>query len=191
MKNLNKMDASKWETVAQVGARNPHRDRWTELRIYFTPDLPQPFVSETLGQTVVPGEELRIRRQPSDTLTEAFKAFEAGSNLTEELRPLAQRWQVRNEKRVAQYSIDRSAKRGFNGQTFAETLDWLYPDLTKYPQRHALLAMEKDFGIPLRTGQQLAKDERDGKGRNAYITAFIKALRWFDRDAWNASREAL
>lgn len=185
---INDIDARNWEIVAQVGHDVTNRARWTELRIYFTPDRAMPFVAETLGCTTVAGEVDRVRRREYPSVDKALKLFDKDSNLTDQITSLAQRWLVHNEKRVAAYYDRKVASKSFGGDTFTAALSWLYPDVSG-PDRPRLLALEKDFGIPLRTGQHLLKIDKAGEEMPAQMGAFLRALRYFNRDAWQRQKE--
>lgn len=75
-----------------TGARDAAgMSRWTELRIFHRPGDRRPFVAETLGRTVVPGEETRRRVRVTRTLDQAVATFES-SRLTDVLAERAQDW---------------------------------------------------------------------------------------------------
>lgn len=184
---LTEMDASQWELVAEAGQRKSGT-RWTELRIYFTPHLDYPFVAETLGRTCFEGESDRCRRREAASITRALAAFDRDSSLTDRITSLAHRWQARHEDRIAGFHQKRASRTAFLGKGFAEALSWLYADVAG-PDRQKLLALESDFGIPLRTGQHLLKLDKAGEAMPAQFEAFLRALRWFNRDAWLRQKE--
>ena len=184
---LNEMDASGWEVVAEAGQRKSGI-RWTELRIYFTPDMDYPFVAETLGRTTQIGEANRCRRRAVASVDRAINEFDRDSSLTDRIISIAHKWQARNEDRVAKFFHKLKAGKGFTGTSFADALLWLYPDVAG-PDRPRLIALEQDFGIPLRTGQNLLKGDKAGEEMPAQMGAFLRALRWFNRDVWQRQKE--
>jgi hypothetical protein len=82
------------ELIASVSSHEPGRDRWTELKVWYCrtpPSKGRPWLAESIGRSVVPGETDRIRRLNVGSLERALKLF-TDSDLGVIVSELAREW---------------------------------------------------------------------------------------------------
>lgn len=86
--------------VAKASGQKPDDKRWTELTLYKAPadqtisGMAGPFVAEIVGETLIEGEERRVKRGAFRSLAKAlnWSAFDNRSALYSELRTKALDW---------------------------------------------------------------------------------------------------
>ena len=177
----------------------PGRNRWTELAVYSLPDASgRAFLSEITGRSSLPGEATRRKRVYVGTIERALEFFDDDSDLAESVRISARDWHDRNADRVkadvlAQREAERASREarkppaaGYQGTTLLQLVSWLYGDA----QAGKAARLAEDFGVPRRTVAHALDQEQAGEGLTGWAKAFVSAMRWFDRDGWQAAREA-
>ena len=183
--HLTDADFATMTQIARVTSRESGAARWTELAIYHRPGANRPFVAVTEGHSVVAGETLRRQYAAMGTLDRAMNWFD-GSALRDRLAAAVDAWQRRAGTGPTRVGSAPAARPAF--ATLTEALAWLYPgDLS---ERNRALALERDFGMPERTTRATLAIEAGRANGNvgAWVPMLLAALRYFDREAWEAGR---
>lgn len=176
--------------IASVSSRPTDPDEWdqtrayTQLSLWWIEDENRPFIAVVEGLTgPAAGEHMvdRFRAVAKGTLDAALGWFDP-SNLRDELADAIpdyaeERFPDANVIRVARA---REARRFYEGpDNMRDVAIWLYGD--EEGNTSALASgLERDFGVPFRTGfNALQGGNLPGWGK-----AFIRAMRFFDRKAF-------
>ncbi len=185
------------ELIAEVNSRNPGKDVWTALSIWYRRGHDRPFVAVIEGCV---SEEMQTRSRAA--MVPRFKAFAVGSlsraqdmfdpsTLRQSLickvpEDAHARFPDSNTVRM-QEADERRASRGYMGKVnLGDALEWLYPNPTSV--NAVADRFETDFGIGSRTTRGILAKERDGEAAPTWVEAFVTALRYFDRKAWDMSK---
>ena len=169
-------DLTRMKEIARVSSRAPGEPRWTELAVFHDPGANRPWVAVAEGHSTMPGERLKRTSIAAGTLDRALSWFSAGE-MADSLIHI-----VRLEVAAQQ------PRQAF--ETLSDALAWLYPgDLS---DRARALAFERDFGMPERTTRNAMSIEagRTEGQLGPWVRALLAALRYFDREAWEAGRDA-
>lgn len=193
-----RLDLAGGETVAMVSTRREGAPRWSELEVWFLPDVSgRCFVAESRGCSSIPGEVTKRQRIYVGTLDRALRMFDE-SDAGENVRLMAEDWLERNPGRVAEalkalrrFRGAPGGAQGYDGAGgLSGALAWLYqPPGVELTEGRLSEAVAQDFGVPSRTVRHALGMERDGKPLTGWAGAFVRALRWFDRDAFRKSKE--
>lgn len=161
------------------------QQRWTELAVYYRPGERRPFVAETLGETLVSGEQTFRRQRVGKTWDEVARLFD-NSRLTDEVTKQVQAWLD------AHPAVETPAPRiQFDGNGgLIGGLRWLYEPVRAevVSDNNLVDQFAEDWGVPSRTVRHQLKQEKDGAGLTPWVKAFIGALMHFDREAFHAAR---
>lgn len=169
-------DLSGMKEIARVSSRAPGEPRWTELAVFHHAGANRPWVAVAEGHSMVPGERLKRTTMAAGTLDRALSWFSAGE-MADSLIHIV---------RLA--VAEQQPRQAF--ETLTAALAWLYPgDLS---DRARALAFERDFGMPERTTRNaMAIEAGRTEGQlGPWVSVVLAALRYFDREAWEAGRNA-
>lgn len=183
--------------IAEVTSEAPDKTVWTVLSIWYRQDPGRPFVAVVEGRVADPerqGMIPRFRAAAFGTIDRAYAWFDP-SNLRDDLiialpppGKLAALYPDGNAIRMRE-ADERRAQRGYQGGVMLfDALTWLYPDLAAASDNAIATRFEADFGIGSRTARGILSSERVGGDPPTWVTAFIRALRFFDRKAWEMNR---
>lgn len=178
-------------TLPGNAAIAPRPARWSEIAVYYDPApvIPgKPWVSVVRGCSTYPGETLREEKLPAGTMERALKLVDPNSQLGRSVIGQAEEWAAsrtetalqRLEAGVAGVEALASQLAGFEGETDADALAWLYGDeLDKLTPAKLL---ERDFGVVEGTVRAAQKAGREIKVPLAAV------MRFFDREAFHRAR---
>ncbi|MBX9816059.1 MAG: hypothetical protein K2X76_15280 [Sphingomonas sp.] len=156
--------------IARVSSQAPGAPRWTELAVYHRPGSNRPWLATVEGHSTVPGERLKRQFVAMGTLQRALAWFvegELASNLL--------------------HAVElQTAPAAHPFETLGEALAWLYPG--EDSDNAKARAFQRDFGMPERTTRLALAAEagRTEAKAGPWVAAIVKALRYLDRDAWEA-----
>lgn len=180
--------------VASASSRPDDPQEWAEtvsytrLSVWWIEDDARPFIAVVeglLGPKAAPHMVDRFRAVAKGTLDAALNWFDP-SNLRDELADAIPSYA---EERFPDAMAIRAARarerRFYDGpEAMRDIAVWLYED---DDADNTTLArnVEKDFGVPFRTGYNAIK----GENLSGWGKAFMKAMRFFDRKAFHRARD--
>lgn len=168
------------EIVGRADNAAHGRKSWTRLSVYYQPDprTGKAFVAEVVGfhndqQT----HQQTLHVGSLDIALDFFKA----SALSRDLKLQCEDWWERNEDR--HQKVMASEPVGIVATRLSHVIGWLYQG------QHGDLvpAFAKDFGFSEDVVRMTVKIE-DLNGQADIIQPFLKAMQWFDREAWLAAK---
>lgn len=182
-------DLADAELIAEASSETPEKDAWTVLSIWYRRGHNRPFVTVIEGLVRNPDwRHLRFRAICTGTLGRALDVLDT-SDLQTHLASMIpadayERYPDTNALRMLE-AEERRAKRGYTGKVaLSAALAWLYPDLADGSDNAIATKFETDFGIGARTTRKIIADERSGGEPPTWVEAFVAAMRFFDRKAW-------
>lgn len=176
--------------VASVSSRPDSEHEWanttayTELSIWWIEDEARPFIAVVEGLTgpaAAPHMVDRFRAVAKGTLDAALSWFDP-SNLRDDLADAIPSYAAERFPDGMAIRASRAREgRFYEGKpVMSDIAAWLYEGEEENPTALAN-ALERDFGVPMRTAfNALQGDNLSGWGK-----AFIRAMRFFDRKAFH------
>lgn len=131
---ITEADLGDVEIVAQASGQKIGDQRWTMLSLYRTQDrehIAKPFIAEIVGETLVPGEQRRIRRDRFATVARALNwgAFDAKTALFNELRRKAIAWMEASARSHGLVGVGHGGTAGGSEQPTVRLYDDDRPEL--------------------------------------------------------------
>ena len=166
------------------------QQRWTECRIHYrtradgTPQR-RPFVASIAGCSNVPGETEQLRTKSAQRFEEAIAYLGGGSSQpAADAIAQADAWIEEHPEALLMPTIA-----GYDGAPdLRGALGWLYRKKPDATDADLAREVEQDFGVVARTVRHQLKQERDGSPLSAWAAAFVRALRHFDRVAFERAK---
>jgi len=186
-----KADMASHVKLAEVSSEEHGKRAWTVLGLWWRADEQRPFVAVVEGRVAGDTDMLnRFRATAHGTLLAALESFDH-SVLRDELvakipTDVAEHYPEADVIRQ-RAAAKRRAERSYKGdETLKSALNWLYGGGFT---NNALGAMvEEDFGVKARTVRHALDTDATPGG---WAAAFVRALRHFDRQAWDRQRSGL
>ncbi len=179
--------------IASVSSRTDTKRVWTDLAIWYRRGHDRPFITVIEGKVAGVAEERagmvpRFRAVAVGSLSRAIAVLDESALRDELVNAIPEDADVlypdSNTVRMLE-AEERRASRGYMGRVnLSDALAWLYPDLATASDNQVATRFETDFGIGSRTTRKIIADERAGGIAPTWVEAFVEALRFFDRKAW-------